>query len=223
TILLIAQSATSPVGDILISFGDANFEVTTVFSEVDTFQFDLSLDGLLETRLYEDPAFIQLDYSVSGTLVAGTPSGFPAFMLSRTIAGPDFYTQGSSLRFEIAPNAVLDDGIQVAELVGTGDDVVFRFDGREIDNGRFHPALVELRADGTGRIQNSNNVPSLNPLNEVAFGAEYITDLVFDPGNTTIITGGLPPAPPTDDGGGGAMLWLIVGGLGWLRLRRLRA
>lgn len=218
-VLLIGQSATSVPDDILISLNDSQFVVTPVFSDVGTFRVQIGLDGLLETRVYDNPDFTQLDYSVSGTLVAGTPSGFPGFMLSRSILGPDFYAQGSALRFEIAPTAVLTDGIQVAELVGSGDDVVFRFDGREIDNGRFHPALLELRADGTGRIQNSNNVPSLNPLNEVDFGAEYITDLAFDPGNTTIISGGLPPEPPADDGGGGALFWLL-GGLAVLRLRR---
>ena len=209
TILLIGQSATSPAPDISVAFSDSNFVVTPVFSEVDTFNFQIALVGDLVTGLYDNPAVEQIDYTVSGSLVAGTPSGFPAFMLARTIIGNDFYDQGSSLQFEVAANAVLSDGVQVAELVGSGTDVVFRFDGREVDNGRFHPALVELRADGTGTLQNSNNVPSLNPLNEVAFGAEYVTELAFDPGNLTIVTGAVAMAPE-DDGGGGGASWVLL-------------
>jgi hypothetical protein len=47
--------------------------------------------------------------------------------------------------------------------------------------------LFELSANGIGRLQNSDNIPSLNPLETVGFGEEYITDLGFDPGNTTVI------------------------------------
>jgi hypothetical protein len=44
--------------------------------------------------------------------------------------------------------------------------------------------------NGTGRIQNSNNMPIRDEEQlSVDFGEEYIWDLMFDPGNTTIITG----------------------------------
>ena len=123
------------------------------------------------------------------------------------MTGAEFYAQGSSLNFEIAPFAVLSDGIQVAELVGDG--TVFTFNAREIDNGRFHPALFELNADGTGRIQNSDNIHTLVPLLQVNFGDEYITDLIFDPGNTTLIAGVPDPVIP-DRGGGGVSPVMIV-------------
>jgi len=90
---------------------------------------------------------------------------FTTFVLERDISGTEFYGQGSSLSFEISPNAVL--------------------------------------SDGTGRIQNSDNVPSLNPLNAVDFGEESITDLAFDPGNLTLVaiqSGG-------GSGGSSALYW----------------
>ena len=112
-----------------------------------------------------------------------TPSGFPAFSLERTIAGDEFYDQGSSLEFEIQWGADLSDGLQVSELAGTG--TVFRFNGREVDTGRYHRSLVELNADGTGRILNSNNTGGINPgslrVVDVDFGEEYATELTFDP------------------------------------------
>ena len=159
------------------------------------------------TGLFDNPPIVSVSYRVSGNLIAGTPSGFEAFALEREITGEEFYAQGSSLQFEIDEAAVLDDGVQIAEL--SGSEVVFRFDGREVDNGRFHPALFELRADGTGRIQNSNNTPTLEPLLQIDTGSEYINDLVFDPGNTTLITGTIE----TGTSGGGAFSivdWLIL-------------
>ncbi len=102
---------------------------------------------------------------------------------------------------------MLTDGVQIAELVGT--NIVFTFNGREVGNGRFHPALLELDADGTGRIQNSNNVIVENPLQEVDFGEEYITDLMFDPGNTTLIAAA--PVPPVPNRGGGGGAWSPLG------------
>ena len=90
----------------------------------------------------------------------------------------------------------------MAELGGNG--IVFSFNGREVGNGRFHPALLQLNADGSGTIQNSNNIVTEVPLQQVAFGEEYITDLQFDPGNTTLIgAGGNPPV--VRRGGSGTM------------------
>jgi len=206
-ITLVALSGSAHAFDLLLDSSD--FQRTPVFSDVTDFDFRVHVDADLAPGVYNNPPLVEVSYRVSGTLEPGTPSGFPAFALERIIDGAQFYAQGSSLSFEISPTAVLSDGLQVAELVGAG--VVFTFNGKEIDTGRFHPALLELRADGTGRIQNSDNVPSQNPLQEVDFGEEYITDLGFDPGNLTLVRrpGGL--------GGGGSsamspvsLLWLGV-------------
>ena len=204
-----------------------DYEITNIASDVDNFDFSIEIDAPLAAGVYIDPPINTVSYRVSGELSPGTPSDFDAFALERIISGEEFYAQGSSLRFEIDQAAVLDDGVQLAELTGT--DIVFTFDGREINNGRFHPALFELRANGTGRIQNSNNTPTLEPLLQVEFGAEYINDLVFDPGNTTLITGDLETGSSSGSSGGSsggigafgivtgiALLSLLVG----VRLRR---
>ena len=74
------------------------------------------------------------------------------------------------------------DGLQVADLAGP--DPVFVFNAREVNTGRYHPPLIELNSDGTGRILNSNNTGGINPANnqfvDVDFGEEYITDLIFN-------------------------------------------
>lgn len=189
----IAQTST-------LSLSSSDFTTTTVFSDVDFFTIDIEIDSPLAPGVYNNPDIVRVTYQVMGTLEPGTPSGFPAFDLQRSITGADFYAQGSSLSFEIAPGAVLSDGVQVAELVGSG--VVLEFNGREIDNGRFHPALLRLNADGTGVIQNSNNTPSLDPLVEVDFGEEYITNLLFDPGNLRVLVN-TPVIQLGGDGGGG--------------------
>lgn len=181
-----------------ITLSDQPLQTTPVFSDVTRFSIRIEIDAPLEAGAFVNPAIVNLEYQVTGTLEPGTPSGFPAFDLQRNISGAEFYAQGSSLSFEISPTAVLSDGLQAAELVGAG--IVFTFNGREIDNGRFHPAVLELDATGAGRIQNSNNVPSLNPLVEVDFGEEYVTDLAFDPGNLTLVE----PARAGGGGGGGS-------------------
>ncbi len=167
------------------TFASSQFRTTPVFSNVQTFGFKIEVEDALSPGAVVDPPLALVDYTVVGSLVAGTPSGFPAFELIRMIEGPDFYSQGSSIRFEISPTADLSDGVQITDL--TGDDPVFTFDGREVGNGRFHPARVELNADGTGRIQNSNNVPTLDPRLDVEPGTEYITDVTFDPARITVV------------------------------------
>lgn len=96
----------------------------------------------------------------------------------------------NSLTFEVDAAADLSDGIQVSELVGAG--TVFEFNGREVDTGRYHPAIVQLNADGTGIIQNSNNMGGINPgsgeVVDVDFGEEYITELTFNPSTLTLFT-----------------------------------
>lgn len=196
---------------MFLSVSSDDYQVTNVFSDIDTFDIDIEINMPLAPGNYVNPDIIAVVYSVSGTLVAGTPSGFPSFALQRNITGAEFYAQGSSLSFEISPTAVLDDGVQAIELVG--NNIVFTFNGREVGNGRFRPALLELDANGTGRIQNSDNVIVENPLQQVNFGDEYITDLMFDPGNTTLITA-MPPSPNRNNrGGNGASSPLVIAAL----------
>ena len=197
-----------------LTTSNTDYQVTNVFSDVGVFTITVVIDAPLATGVYVNPDIVSVSYQVSGTLTPGTPSGFPAFALVRDISGTEFYAQGSSLSFEISPAAVLQDGVQVAELVG--NDIVLNYNAREVGNGRFHPALFELRANGTGRLQNSDNIVSEDPFLQVNFGDEYITDLAFDPGNTTLITGVVPNIPRS---GGGAVLpadLVVLGILGLL-------
>jgi len=227
TVLFVVGLTAATVANgqtMLLSTSSSDYQITNIFSDVDFFRVDIEIDAPLAPGLYIDPDIISVDYQVTGELVPGTPSDFPAFDLMREMTGAEFYEQGSSLSFEIAPSAVLSDGVQVAELVG--NTVVLTFNAREVDNGRFHPALLELDANGTGRIQNSNNVPTLNPLVEVGFGTEYITDLVYDPGNTDIITA--IPAPVVAGGGSsansaiGVVTLILLAALTRIRVRRRR-
>ena len=188
----------------LLEFTASDFGHTIIFSDVTTFDFIIDVAGPLTTGVYANPTINFVDYEVNGSLslVPKTPSGFPAFALKRpengqVLTGTEFYAQGSSLNFEIAPNADLTDGLQVSELVGT--DRVFVFNGRENDTGRYHPALFELNSDGSGRIQNSNNQsvvpnPSTGEEVHVDFGDEYITDLDFNAGLTLAAPVPVPPA-----------------------------
>ncbi len=217
TLLTIAEASAQTM---ILSTSNSDYQVTPVFSDVGAFSIDVEIDAPLAPGVYIDPPIIRVTYQVTGVLEAGTPSGFPAFDLQRNISGEEFYEQGSSLRFEIAQNAVLSDGVQAIELVGGG--TVLTYNAREVDNGRFHPALLELNSNGTGRIQNSDNIPTLDPLLEVAFGAEYITDLAFDPGNTTLIIDPNPAPPRKSGGGSNSPLTLAVLALLGLLVRTFR-
>ena len=187
------------------------YVIDNVFSDVSDFTIDIVIDMPLASGVYENPPISNVVYQVAGVLEEGTPSGFPAFDLQREISGSEFYAQGSSLSFEIVESAELSDGVQADELAGDG--VIFTFNAREINNGRFHPALFELSADGTGRIQNSNNIPTEDPLVNVDFGEEYITDLLFDAGNLTLIT-----SADDDGSGGGSISFFLLLGLGFIKL-----
>ena len=187
--LFTAASCQITQGDV-ISFQASDFGVTPTFSNVQTFDFAIDIGvPLTAGTTYVNPTLNGVVYNVSGNLAAGTPSGFPAFALARTIAGAEFYSQGSSLSFTIDAAADLSDGLQVSDLSGT--DPVFVFNGREVDTGRYHPALLELNANGTGSIRNSNNFGGINPSSgeevDVDFGEEYITNLTFDPANLTLV------------------------------------
>ena len=221
-VCLAAALASVPAAAFTLTIPSSAFVVTPVFSNVGFFSITIEVDAPLLPGVYTEADISSVVYRVTGTLEPGTQSGFPAFDLQRTITGADFSLQGSSLQFEIAANAVLSDGLQVAELVGNG--VVFRFNGREIDNRRFHPALLELSSNGTGTIQNSNNIHTVGPpAVEVDFGEEYITNLTFDTGNLTIV-----PRPAGLGGSGSALsplelALLILAGLWQCRRRGLLA
>lgn len=206
TTLGFAAAPAAIAQTMTFSTTNADYQLTNVFSDVDIFDITVVIDAPLATGNYVNPDIISVNYSVNGALVPGTPSGFPAFALQRSMTGEEFYAQGSSLNFQISPNAILTDGVQVAELVGSG--VVLTYNAREVGNGRFHPALLELNANGTGRIQNSDNVISEAPFQQINFGDEYINDLMFDPGNTTVITGVTLSIPR---GGSGSSSMLYVG------------
>ena len=202
-ILIIGLTAFSAADaqTMRLLFSNDDFVVTPVFNDVAQFSFDIRIDAPMAPGVYTNPDITNILYRVSGNLM-NTPSNFPAFALERDISGTEFYAQGSSLSFEIDGGAVTSDGIQVAELVGAG--IVFTFNGKEIGNGRFHPALLELNSDGTGMIQNSDNIIVENPLQQVDFGEEYITDLAFDPGNLTLLTT-VGTTPPVQRSSGGAL------------------
>ena len=215
--LLVAALAMTPAvyaQNMILSIDQDDFIVTNVFSDVDIFSIDIEFDVPVSRGSFIDPDIINVTYRVNGTLVAGTPSGFPAFALERIMTGDEFYAQGSSISFEVASNAVLSDGVQVAELVGNG--IVFTFNGKEVDNMRYHPTLFELNSDGTGMMQNSDNIITLNPLDQVAFGSEYINTLAFDPGNTTLLTGFVKKK----SGGGPIGIFTLFGLLSLLMIRQ---
>jgi hypothetical protein len=223
-ILGLTAFSTADAQTMRLFFTSDDFVVTPVFNDVAQFSFDIRIDVPMAPGVYTNPDITTVLYRVSGTLM-NTPSGFPAFALERSITGDEFYAQGSSLSFEIDAGAVTSDGIQLAELAGNG--IVFTFNGKEIGNGRFHPALLELNDDGTGMIQNSDNIVVENPFQQVAFGEEYITDLAFDPGNLTLLTVVPVFEPPVSSSGGGAMspltltlLLLLTLAAGWSRTVR---
>jgi len=97
----------------------SDFGVTDVFGQVTTLDLDIDVAGpLVAGQVYNDPALNGVVYDVFGILdQANVPSGFPAFNLSRTIGGLEFFSQGSSLNFEVASSANLADGLQASELV----------------------------------------------------------------------------------------------------------
>ena len=215
----------------VLSFQSSDFATSPAFSDVRTFDFAAQIAEPFQSGTFADPEIGMIGYNVSGALDM-TPSGFPAFsfQLSHLIAPPPagpslipgslFYSLnadaavGDRISFSILPGVDLSDGLQVSELAGTGDDVVFRFNGREVDTGRYHPIFIELRADGTGLIQNANNTGGDNPQDgfvgeiDVDFGEEYITNLTFDPAALTIAV----PEPSA----------VLLMGMGLLTLSRRR-
>lgn len=174
--------ATPANADFTIEFDSTAFTMAPQYNRLRDFAFSIDIDeDLVAGGVYNNPNLNQVDYSVFGILDTDpTPSGFSLFDLRRSIIGNDFYTQGSSMSFEISATADLSDGLQASELVADATGKIFEFNGHEIGTGRFHPALVELYADGTGRIQNSDNEGAGPGMNQdIDFGVEYIVDLTY--------------------------------------------
>ncbi len=216
-ILMLFTNCTS-VCAYSINFSNADFSVTPVFSNVVTFSFDIEVNEPYNPGVFINPNLNGVDYSISGSLVPGTPSGFSSFALHRPaiaaspIPESEFYNQGSSLHFRIADSADLSDGLQLSDLdvlpdialpslinpdpllssVIGSNNAVLVFNGREIQNitgfSRFHPALFVINSDGTGSMRNSNNIVNSNGFDEISFGSEYISTFTFDPSAVTIST-----------------------------------
>lgn len=185
----LASGISQPAAGATISFQASDFSLTQTFNTITVFNFEIVLATPLAPGMaYNNPSLTSVNYTVTGLLPNTTPSGFSQFNLVRSISGGDFYTQGSSLMFEIAATADLSDGLQVSELFGV--DPVFTLNAREVDTGRYHPPLFELNANGTGQLQNSNNSggenPSTGEIVDVDFGDEYVTGLTFDPAALTL-------------------------------------
>ena len=68
--------------------------MNNTFSDIQTFSFGIDVAAPLAPGTYSGPALNGIDYIVFCILVAGTPSGFPAFNLNRPEHPPagDFLT-----------------------------------------------------------------------------------------------------------------------------------
>jgi len=198
-------------GAFTLGLSNPDFTTTPTFNNVTTFAIAIeSEDTLTPATTVADPQISNIQYSVSGSL-GSTPSGFPAFAFnlndrfptSPPVTGTQFYPLnpdapvGGTIRFQISPTANLLDGLQLNELeelpaAQFGPGVIFHFDGREKNTGRYHPMFLQLKSDGTGILQNSNNMGGDNPQDnspdeiDVNFGEEYITNLSFDPAAVTL-------------------------------------
>ena len=180
-----------------IEISSGAFETqTNIFSGVTSFDITINVVGPLRTGVFLDPEIGDIEFLVRGSLDPTTPArtanpAFTGFAVDdlATLRGQAFYDLGNSLSFEIASDANLNDGLQVSELVGSG--LVFEFDGRELGTGRYHPPIIQLFADGTGSIRNSNNTGGINPFTgvevNVEIGDEYISELTFTPESFALV------------------------------------
>ena len=209
--LLLTSSAYSFVFTLSYDSRDLvnDIAVSENYNALRNFNFTIDVNAPLTAgTTYTNPILNGVNYNIYGILSDPTPSNFSAFDLMRTIGGTEFYTQGSSLDFEISGTADLSNGLQASELVS------FTFNGREVNTGRFHPAYLTLDSAGTGTLYNSDNVSVMPPANknlDVDFGDEYDLDLSFDASTLTLVA---VPEP--------AALSLIVGILAAATLSRRR-
>lgn len=202
TLLLTTPAA---FADFVLSFDDSGFGITSSYNDVSEFSFDITVAGeLVAGGVYDDPALVSVSYVIRGVLTSPTPSGFTGFLLIRNIDGAEFYelSPDASLSFAVAASADLSDGLQLGELTGTAP--VFRLNAREFDQqpGRYHPPILTLNADGSGRLANADNASSFpNPpppagsglIVDVAVGEEYDVALSFDPALTIVAPVPVPP------------------------------
>ena len=168
-LLLGSLANTSLAQSMFFNTANTQYQLTNTFSKRQRFQYQYPDQCAACAWGVQQSGYRQRD--LPGDRLPGTRHAF-------RFSGVRFTTRNDRHRIlrprevhcasRLRTVLVLADGVQVEELVGNG--VVLTFDGREVDNGRFHPALLELSADGTGRIQNSNNVPSVALNNELQFG-----------------------------------------------------
>lgn len=222
TVTCLLAWANSAIAAFTIRLNSDDFQIDSVFNDVNRFDFAIDVASPLSVAAFTDPNLAGVSYEVFGDLsTSPTPSGFPAFLLRRTLPGDTLYDQSpdATLRFTIDATADLTDGLQISELAGPG--VVFELNARELDQnpGRYHPPRLILNADGTGVLENSNNrsvFPNPQPpigsgdLVDVTFGEEYRVDLTFDP-NLTIAAAIPEPGIPAA---------ALIGLLATLRSRR---
>ena len=77
TLLLLALAVhpSANAQNMFLTMDQDDFIVTNVFSDVDTFAFDIRFAVPLASGSFVNPDITSVTYSVSGTLVPGTPSG----------------------------------------------------------------------------------------------------------------------------------------------------
>lgn len=200
---LTALTHSAARADFVLSFDESGFTTNGVFNEVTEFSFEFSVAGpLVAGGVYTNPTLNSFDYVVRGVLASPTPSGFPGFLLIRSMTGAEFYSLSpeSGVSFAVSAGADLSDGLQMSELDGAG--VVFELNAREFDQnpGRYHPPIFTLNADGTGRLVNADNMSTFNNpppptgsggVVNVAIADEYDIELAFAPSLTIA-----PPVVP---------------------------
>ncbi len=187
-------------GAFTLSLDSGDFGAASVYNKVALFSFQFAVaEPLVAGREYSNPTLQGVAYTIRGVLddPIPTPSMFPGFFLVRTIDGADFYnlSPDATLRFTVADSADFSDGLQFDELDGTG--TLFEFNARELDQapGRYHPPILTLDSDGTGRLTNADNQSTFpNPppptgsglLVDVEIAEEYDVRLSFNTGLTIV-------------------------------------
>lgn len=221
--------AACPASAFVLQLSDESFGpvgLVPTFGDVRELELEIELiDPLTPGLEVDNDLVLEVQYLVAGSLSLNppTPSGFPAFRLDRrptgegAIPASSWIEQGSTVAFTVDPSADLADGLQLDELVPGPDGLLFALDAREferLDFARFHPPQILLFEDGTGLLRNSNNssgsTDTTNPATggpvDVDFGEEYVTGLVFDPSQITLVV----PEPASGMAMGVA---LVVSGL----------